>query len=163
MKKFLIIIFLSFLCLGCGKNITINVYENSDSEKVQITEENKSNNENSKVVKEITIIEKSNNSSNQNNDLDTSTKENSTLKTIKDKATDSYNSAKNWYDNNKDELKEINKEIMQDDIDTINSMADKTKTWYSENKDEIKDTAKDKYNEAKSALKDLFGKLKNNE
>ena len=177
MKKFLIIACASLMCFGCGKknNITINIYENEGSEKVEIKEESKTNDRDTKVIGE-TVVEE-----NKDNSQNSSTKEESSLDTAKGKVKETYDKIKNWYDENKDELKDINKEILQEDTDTIKDIANQAKTWYDEktsedsdsvlakvklwyndNKDNIKDTAKETLNQDKETLSDLFNK-KNNE
>ena len=42
-----------------------------------------------------------------------------------------------WYNENKDELSDINKEVNKDTKDTINDLIEKGTSWYNENKDKI--------------------------
>lgn len=141
MKKFLVLIFISLLCFGCGKksDITINIYENS-SDKSQVEEKSKD------VEKDL---------QNSSDDSTESTEE-TTLDSTKKSTKDKYDSAKEWYNDNKDELKEINREIIQDDIDTITNAKDKAKEWYDDNKNSIKQSAQDKYEESKNKIEELL-------
>ena len=150
MKKILIIVFISFLCFGCSKdnkNIVINIYENSDTQKTELKE----NNGKEIITKEIVINKDSDNSEKESKEG-----KNSKINSLKDKVKETYNSAKTWYDNNKDELKNINDELLQESIDTITNTTNKAKTWYDDNKDVIKDKTQEKYNSAKQYLKNLF-------
>ena len=70
--------------------------------------------------------------------------------------------AKDWYDKNKDDVKDINKEIIESDKEAITNIIDDTKSWYDENKDELKETSKEIYNNDKETLIDLYNKIKNN-
>lgn len=173
MKKILLIFVISLLCIGCGKqekNITINIYENSDKSEVKVTEETIE-----KKSKQTKTEQKENkNTSSKVESNDTNTKEEQpapqyttetssdfTLDKAKNKVTSTYNSAKNWYDNNKDELKDINSGIVEEDKNTINDLIDKGKNWYNENKDPIKEKITNSYNSDKETLEDLYNKLKN--
>ena len=146
------ILVLCLLCFGCGKtekNVTINIYHNDEASKIEESTKEKVTeiNDNSSI-----------NTDNNTSEVTTNDNENtsSTLDSLKEKAKDKYNSTKDWYSENKDELKEINNGIIQEDIDTVTGVVDKVKNWYSNNKDDIKDKTKD-------TLSNLLGKLKNNE
>jgi hypothetical protein len=68
---------------------------------------------------------------------------------------------KDWYNENKDELKDINSEIIENDKNAVNGWIDSAKNWYNENKDEIKDSVKEQYNSDKETIEDLYNKIKN--
>ena len=157
MKKKLIISILCLLCFGCGKtekNITINIYDNRNSEtEVSKEELNENDLQPNETINNYTIV---NDASNEKVNTD---KQDTTLDKIKGKANSTYDSAKTWYDNNKDELKATNKEILEDDKETITEFWNKTKTWYDDNKDDIKSTAKEKYSDGKSTIKSIIDKI----
>ena len=171
MKKFLLIVFICLLCFGCGKNnnITVNVYEKDNGEKVEI----KKNGENIMETEIHNDVEKVIEDNLNEKDSD----DESTLQEVKDKVKGTYNKAKDWYNENKDELKEINKEILEEDKQTVKEVVDKAKNWYNEktsedsnsvlgkikswynnNKDTVKDTVKESLNNDKESLNNLFNK-----
>ena len=173
MKKILIILFASLLCFGCGKrnNITININENEKSNTSQINEEIK---ENSKDTIKDDLVE---DTKKQDNTISSDSEKGLNLDSAKDKAKETYDKVKSWYDENKDELKDINKEILEDDLNTLkeasdklkdwyedktsedsNSILSKVKIWYNNNKDNIKDAAKESLSSDKEVLSDLFNK-----
>lgn len=158
MKKIFILLILCMICVGCGKeenNITINVYENTNSAKEDVqdieVEEVMDTNINNGVDKETIIKEESNSA--------TSTKSNADINTSK--ISENVSKAKEWYDENKDELKEISTDIVNEDKETITEMVDSVKNWYSENKDDLTDTATEIYNNDKETILGLYDKMKN--
>ena len=52
---------------------------------------------------------------------------------IKDSIVEIAKNSYAWYEENKDELKEISKEILEEDKTTIKNAFDNTKNWYEEN------------------------------
>lgn len=188
MKKILIIMFMCLLCFGCTKtekNITINIYENGEEEKsidtfvsedtnseqVEVKQNSEDILSKAQNITESIINEKVNNTNTDNiiNESDTSivsndtteTDDNSILDTVKDKTVSTYNSAKTWYNENKDELKATNDEIIESDKNTINGIIDKTQTWYNENKDTITSTVTDIYESDKQTIMDFYNKITN--
>ena len=161
MKKIILIFVLCFLCVGCmknEKNITINIYENKDKEikeEVKTIEEIITEDKEKIIKQEQTIneeivenIPQENISTSQGN-------------TVSNKVKDTYNSAKEWYKQNKDELKSINNDILENDKNTINSWIESGKTLYEENKDFIVDETKKIYYNDKQTIEDLYNKIKN--
>ena len=163
-KKLFILVFIGLLCFGCGKknNVTINIYQNSEKdEKVIEEKKDKELNDNSSNIDVSSNSEETKEENLDSDNNNTTSSKDSKLDSIKEKAKDKYNTAKSWYDENKEELKEINKDIIQNDIDTVTNATDKVKSWYSDNKDSIKEKAKDKYNTGKEKLKDIFSNSDN--
>ena len=166
MKKIILIFVLCFLCVGCGKsekNITINIYENKEKDIKEeaktieeiITEDKEKIIEQEKIKQEQTAnegivenIPQENISTSQGN-------------TVSNKVKDTYSSAKEWYNENKDELKSINNDILENDKNTINSWIESGKTLYEENKDLIIDESKKIYYNDKQTIEDLYNKIKN--
>lgn len=109
MKKILLIIPICLLCFGCGK-ITININDNTDMKEKAIEKaiEKKAEEFENKIEEEIDDEE-------------------SNLDKAKDKIKDAYESAKTWYEENKDEIKGINEEIIEEDKQTIKKFYDSLK------------------------------------
>ena len=158
MKRIILIFVICLLCIGCGKqekNVTINIYENSDKSEVKeeinktddTTKENqeqtsnKKTNENQSNEKQNNDIKVEQQTTQSNNQASAQTNSESTLGKVKDKTINTYNNAKDWYNTNKDELKDINGEIVEEDKNTINDLIDKAKDWYNTNKGSIKEQA----------------------
>lgn len=153
-----------FFCFGCGrdeKNITINIYDNKDS-----IDQNKEAVQSEEDVGRYTYNESTNTFNSVYDNTEDNKKENESQNqisndTINDKVVSSVSDAKNWYNSNKDELKDISNEILQDDINNINNLIDSTKDWYNENKDDLVATANEIYYNDKETISDLFDKIKN--
>ena len=157
MKRIILIFIICLLVSGCGKtekNITINIYENND--KQEVTEEIKKE-ENKKDIEDENEIVKDNFSelNTESNDKKT------TASKITEKVKDTYNGAKNWYNANKEELKDINNQIVENDKNTIDTWIDKTTSWYEENSDELKKSSEEIYNNDKKIIEDLYNKIIN--
>ena len=177
MKKILLIIVMCLLACGCSKhekNITINIYENSDTEIKQEQKEivkdqsEKEISTNNQTTVQEEVSTKSNQSNNINKQQSNPVSENNndnteqpTLFKVTDKVKDTYNNAKDWYNANKDELKNINSDIIENDKNTINVWIDSGKSWYEENKDALKQGAKEIYENDKQTINDLYNKIKN--
>lgn len=149
MKKIILII-VCILCFGCTKEekyVTINIYENDTT-----------NNNSEEVSDGLTIEENFNDKDNSvNNSKDSSNSETSKVNQIKD-----------WYNKNKDELKNISTEILKNDVDTLNGLVDDAQSWYDDNKDDIKNTVSDwkdaaveYYDEEKEKITDFFENINN--
>ena len=133
MKK-LIIICTCFLLLGCSnKSVVINIYDNE------------------KNTKETNSI---------NEKVEDQTNKNFKLDEIKEKTKDSLETISEWYDNNKEKIKDINKEIIEEDKGNIKNLLDRVKKWYKENKDEIKETVEKEINDDKKIIQNFFNKIK---
>lgn len=169
MKKIMLIFTICLLVSGCGKtekNVTINIYENSDKEVIKEEIKNEDNEKTTVVEKqEIIVIKEKDNEQVSSSNTQSNTNENSNEESILDKVTDkvkdTYNGAKDWYNTNKDELKDINGEIVENDKNTINGWIGKAKNWYEENKNELKNSAEEVYNNDKQTIEDLYNKIKN--
>lgn len=158
MKKLAVIILL-VLCVGCGKeekNLTINIYENVDSNskesiKVDTQKNDIINDLKSKEIK----IEESNNSSSKIKESQNE-ESNNNSKNILDEA-------KSWYKDNKEELKEKSDEILRNDVQNLESLYDNAKNWYETNEtvSKVKDYVKDEYNSDKDKLIDFWNNITN--
>ena len=165
MKKFVLIFVICLLC-GCAKeekNITINIYENSDKNDVieEIKEEDDIVETDVDSKNEIKDTEKIEEKVLESNNNLTEIHDESTLNKVTNKVKESYNNSKEWYDDNKDELKDINSQIIENDKQTINGWIDKTTTWYQENKDYLKQETQKIYENDKQTIQDLYNKIKN--
>jgi len=143
MKKNIFILIVCLFCFGCSK-IEINIYEKSEEKDTTKYQEKEYDSDKEKIEENLI---KNNPNTDENVDLG---KEEST-----------FNNVKDWYSENKEEIKDTNKEIIENDKNTIKEAIDKTKDWYSENKEEIKDTNKEIIEENKNAIKNLYDDVKN--
>ena len=155
MKRILIISLLCLLCFGCAntnKNITVNIYENDsntvddktqdDSQNLSNIESELSNQETN--LKDSAVNDDENNYSNQNGIS----------------SDDQESQSKNWYSENKDELKVISSEILKEDKENITGIINDVKDWYNENKQELTDISNEIYYNDKDAINDLYNKFK---
>lgn len=164
MKKIIFVFAICLLCIGCSKNeknITINIYENSDTneikDEIKVEESYKLEDKNTTNPPEESNQIKQTHDSNSQNNVD----EEYTFDKITNKVKDTYNTAKTWYDTNKDEIKDINSDIIENDKNNIDGFIDKTTTWYEENKEELKQESLNIYNNDKQTIEDLYNKIKN--
>ena len=110
MKKILLVFVICLICVGCGKqekNITINIYENSDrsevQEEIKEKEEIKQENQDQSVIESNKIIIKEkvveSNVSEEQKTIESNIQKGSqsTLDKVEEKITNSYNNAKDWY------------------------------------------------------------------
>lgn len=180
MKKFLIVLVLSFLLFGCGKepkNVTINIYENGkDSKDEQI--ESKTNNNVDNSISDINSnnilsedkVDDTNNSTNNNivssnegsndNSYSVPNDSSSSNNTNSNNNQTSEEDKKGWYATNKDELKDISKEILEDDVNSIKGIVSGAKDWFNKNKEGLTDAANDVYYSDKDAINELYNKFK---
>lgn len=156
MKKFLLITFMCLFCFGCGKtekNITINIYENKDTEvKENLTDEDK----------EKSNIETNFNNTNENiikEEIEEDTKIEHPNEGVVDNV-ESNNKTDNWYSKNKDEIKDISKEIIENDVNNINNLIDSAKNWYNDNKEDLKSASDDVISNDKEIISNLLDKFK---
>lgn len=141
MKKFILII--AILCIGCDmtKN-TPNLGTNSTA-----------SNKNKEVINEPVNSTKKY--------LEEPRENIEGIKENKENKENVVDTTKTWYGENKDELKEISKEIMESDKENIQNVIDTTKTWYGENKEELKEISKEIIENDKDTINDLYNKIKN--
>jgi len=165
MKKNIILLMLIFFLTACAKeekNIAVNIYKCLDQEdcikekkdnemtdkKVIFNKNQTSKNEKIEYQEQLTPVESFNdNSENEENNVYEAEKK----------------ELSEWYNENKDELKETSKEILNEDKKFIAEKVDSVKDWYYENKDDIKQVIKDTYEEEKEKLKDIYKKIKKEE
>lgn len=156
MKKNVIVFTVLLFCFGCAKednNITINIYENIDQkETIEIQDDTNVGEEVEETTKEeikylntYSVIHDESNASSTNESINKSKLE----------------ETKDWYDKNKDELSNINKEILNEDKETIINIIDGVTAWYAENKDELKSASDEIIENDKNTIKDLFGSASN--
>lgn len=169
MKKFMMVLVVTLFCFGCSKddkNITINIYESGEQkETIKVEEDLQLEEDIQEVFNEVEQNElKKEENINENLDSGLSAIEsNSNVNNNTSEDKSKLEEVKDWYNENKDELSDINKEILENDKNTITSIIGSASSWYNENKDELKQTSEEIYNNEKETLKDLYNKLKNNE
>jgi len=170
MKKVLIIISLSLLLFGCGKeqkNITVNIYGNDKVvADVKQNETKTDNNINSDTEKDKEIENKVDKNS-SNNTVVTQKEDNSNNYSVPNESTANNNASSNeteekkgWYATNKDELKDISKEILEDDVNSLKGLVSGAKDWFNKNKDGLTEAANDIYYSDKEAINNLKDKFK---
>lgn len=169
MKKILIFIFACILLSGCNKkdkNIVINIYNDNKEEVVYQDivddgiEEVKPNDDS------LFDLKKS-----QNNGVLTESETiNSNIELEKIVESDNFTQdeskiekVKNWYNDNKDGLKNISSDIIEEDINSVKNMFGSAKNWYNDNKDELKNSVDEIYNNDKDTLNNLYKKIKKDE
>ena len=67
---------------------------------------------------------------------------------------------KGWYATNKDELKDISKEILEDDVNSLKGLVSGAKDWFNKNKEGLTDAANDVYYSDKEAINSIKDKFK---
>lgn len=154
MKKVLLILIICLFCFGCGKNITINIYENKESDTLDdstILDENFSSNPSLRNDNsDNTINSVGNDDEVENNNINDST--------IKEESAAKENSS--WYKDHKQELDSISIEIIKEDIDTVQTLFDTTKSWYNDSKDELTASANEIYYNDKETINEIYNKFK---
>lgn len=161
MKKIILILIISLFLFGCSKKeekIIINVYNNevvseeTKEEKVnEVKEDTINSNASGDMKKEKIEVE---NSVSNITEEENEPKQNLPIE-------NKENSKQNWYTENKDELKNISKEIIEQDKEVISDAITNIKDWYNQNKDELTEISNEIYYEEKETLTDLYNKFKN--
>ncbi len=161
MKKLIVLIIFCILCSGCGKEnktIIVNVYDNHDKidEKTNTYEDVSTSEYDEKTViqENETFIKDSNvNNSISDSSTDIITEE------IKEES--KLNKIKSWYQSNKDDIKDISDDILENDKKTLMNLYDNARSWYDDNKEELNSSVNNVYKGDKSTLKDLYDKFAN--
>lgn len=166
MKKIIMILVITLFCFGCtneAKNTNINIEENIDKKNTEIIQTKQQIGEELSVkndVKNDEIVD--------SNELELYQSEKKDEMILNNEETNVENNisqdksklqqAKDWYAENKDELSQINKEILEEDKNTINSIIDETTSWYEENKEELGSISKEILENDKNTINGIIDK-----
>lgn len=156
MKKIILIFIVCIFLCGCAKqekNTTVNTYENYDKDVIQ------------EIIKTETREEGT-----PTKKIEKNTSESSKTEKVESSVKSMVEKTKDWYSENRDELKDISNDILKENKEDLTNMVDSAKEWYIENKEDLVKTQNELYyeeKEAKVSLKEtatnFLNKLKNNE